>query len=127
MWSRRVCLKTLRPSDRVLGWRWCGEGEGAQEGALTGHDGVSWYRANQSRVAHCRRRGQTCETGWGFGGESGQYRSVVAAIALLVVLDRLCVADSAGRCPRGCAWRLLRNLVAAAIFVYDLGAHVWWG
>jgi hypothetical protein len=53
-----------------------------------------------------------------------QYLSMVASITLLVVLDSLCVADSAGRRSRGCAWRLLCYLVAAAILVYDLGAHV---
>jgi hypothetical protein len=49
---------------------------------------------------------------------------MVASITLLVVLDRLCVADTAWCCSRGRAWCLLCYLVAAAIFVYDLGAHV---
>lgn len=48
---------------------------------------------------------------------------MVTAIALLVVLDRLGVADAAGRCPRSCAGGLFRNLVAATVLVYDLGAH----
>lgn len=49
---------------------------------------------------------------------------MVTSITLLVVLDRLCIAHAAGRCPRRGAWGLFRNLVAAAVFVYDLGTHV---
>jgi hypothetical protein len=49
---------------------------------------------------------------------------MVASITLLVMLDGLGVADAARSCSRRRAWRLLSNLVAAAIFVYDLGAHV---
>ena len=49
---------------------------------------------------------------------------MVASVALFVVLDRLGVGDAARRCPRGCAWGLFCNLVAAAVLVYNLGAHV---
>jgi hypothetical protein len=49
---------------------------------------------------------------------------MVASITLLVVLDGLGVADAAGSCSRRRAWGLLGDFVAAAIFVYDLGAHV---
>jgi hypothetical protein len=52
---------------------------------------------------------------------------MVASITLLVVLDGLGVADAARSCSRCRAWSLLGDLVAAAIFVYDLGAHVWRG
>lgn len=49
---------------------------------------------------------------------------MVAALALLVVLDRLYVADTARSRPR-CGTSSLRFYgVAAAIFMYDLGAHV---
>jgi hypothetical protein len=60
-------------------------------------------------------------------GVSGAPVSMVASITLLVMLDRLGVADAARSCSRGCAWSLLSNLVATAIFVYDFGAHVWRG
>lgn len=57
-------------------------------------------------------------------GVSGAPVSMVASITLLVVLDGLGVADAAGSCSRRRAWGLLGDFVAAAIFVYDLGAHV---
>jgi hypothetical protein len=60
-------------------------------------------------------------------GMSGAPVSMVASITLLVVLDGLGVADAAGSCSRRRAWGLLGDFVAAAIFVYDLGAHVWRG
>lgn len=50
--------------------------------------------------------------------------SMVTSITLFVVLDRLGVADAAGRCSRRGAGGLFCDFVAAAISVYDLGAHV---
>ncbi|KAF1830834.1 hypothetical protein BDW02DRAFT_80523 [Decorospora gaudefroyi] len=64
---------------------------------------------------------------WGAEAVSTTDLSMVASIALFVVLDRLCVADTAGRCPRSGAWGLLCYLVTTAILVYDLGAHAGWG
>jgi hypothetical protein len=52
------------------------------------------------------------------------YLLVVALLALFFVLDRLDVVDAAGRRPRGCAGRGGGRFVAAAVFVYDLEAHV---
>ena len=51
------------------------------------------------------------------------YLSVVAAIALLVVLDRFGVEHATIGASRGRAGGLLLDLVAAAIGVYNLGAH----
>lgn len=39
------------------------------------------------------------------------------------MLDCLDVADAAGRGSRGSAWGFCLTYVAAAIFVYNLGAH----
>lgn len=49
---------------------------------------------------------------------------MIAALALLIVLDRLDVEGAAVGASRSRAGRLLRMLVAAAVGVYDLGAHV---
>lgn len=50
-------------------------------------------------------------------------QSMVTAIALLIVLDGLGVEHAAIGAPGGCAGGLLLDLVAAAVRVYDLGAH----
>jgi hypothetical protein len=51
------------------------------------------------------------------------YLSVVAAIALLVVLDCFGVEHATIGASRGRAGGLLLDLVAAAVDVYNLGAH----
>jgi hypothetical protein len=55
--------------------------------------------------------------------EGGVYLSVVAAIALLVVLHSFGVEHAAIGASRGRAGGLLLDLMAAAIDVYNLGAH----
>jgi hypothetical protein len=52
---------------------------------------------------------------------------MVTLLALFFVLDRLDIIYAAGCCSRRSAGRCSRRLVAAAIFVYDLEAHVWRG
>lgn len=48
---------------------------------------------------------------------------VIAPLTLFVVLYRLDLVDAAGRGQRGGAWRSPLCVVAAAVLVYDLGAH----
>jgi hypothetical protein len=52
---------------------------------------------------------------------------MVTLLALFLVLDRLDIIYAAGCCSRRSARRCGRRLVAAAIFVYDLEAHVFGG
>jgi hypothetical protein len=58
------------------------------------------------------------------GRERGPYLLVVACLALFFVLDRLDVVHAAGTCFRRGARRGRDLLMAAAVFVYDLEAHV---
>jgi hypothetical protein len=52
------------------------------------------------------------------------YLLVVAQLALFFVLDRLDVVHAARTCSRCRTWGRGCGLMAAAVFVYDLEAHV---
>jgi hypothetical protein len=67
---------------------------------------------------------QSGQAGHGMGRYGGPYLLVVALFALFFVLDRLDVVHAAGTCPGRGAGRGRDGLMAAAVFVYDLEAHV---
>ncbi|KAF2713590.1 hypothetical protein K504DRAFT_141549 [Pleomassaria siparia CBS 279.74] len=125
------CRRACGPTRRALGLSYLRGGEGAKRcgsGSLrvNSHPFTchcpSWGVVRiKSMVAHCV--GQACATGGRTGLGEGRYLSMVAMIALFVVLDRLGVEHAAVCASRRCTGGLFLDLVSTAVDVYDLGAH----